>query len=386
MVLHALLTSWLPPALASEAEVVRRHRFLPVPVIKVEPGAGFTTGVRGRYVYREPEDRLNRINLDVVSRVSVRRVQQHDIRLRMRDLWHRDEVVDVNFRFDDDPVFTYVGIANEDRLDNAAIVDETFEAHRFSISPDVNVQFVLARKARPAEMGPTAFLRGFVGWTWSLDRFTAEPGTQFAQDQPQPTGTTKRGTWYGGVAWDSRDNDWHPTRGGFHDVSVAAGGPWALGDTYWSRFNASFRHYAPLGSKRLVLAQQVLAEFQGGNVPLIPLGEFSGLVFRDGVGGVDIGRGFFRRRFIGRRKAAGSTELRIQAGRFNLGPFTFEPGIKPFIDAAWVQDTPAPLPSGLHLSGGAGIYVVWDDFEVIRADLAVSPEGMVFLLAADHAF
>lgn len=397
--LFALLFSWAWPAGAeaplAEAPPVdvvepahRRHRILPVPVLKVEPGAGFTTGLRGRYVYREPDDVQNRVTLDLVSRISVRLVQQHEMRLRMRDLAGHNEIFDVNFRFESDPVFTYTGIANHERLTNAEINDERYEAHRLSVGPDVNVQLPVVRLEPEAWFGTTqAFLRAFVGWNFAVDRFRAEPDSLFALDEPQAPGTRRRGTYYGGLTWDSRNNDWNPKRGGFYDISLATGGPWAGGQDVWSRFNASFRNYQSLGTDRLVLAHELLAELQGGDVPLIAKGEFSGLVFRDGVGGLDTGRGFFRRRFVGKRKLFTSAELRIEPFQIWLGPFSVEPGIKPFVDVAWVQEEGnAAFDEGLHLSGGAGLYLVWDEFEVIRVDFGVSPEGMGFVMAADHAF
>lgn len=366
----------------------KRHRVLPVPVIKVEPGAGFTTGLRGRYVYREQDDIQNRITLDLVSRISVRLVQQHEFRLRMRDLAGHNEIFDVNFRFESDPVFTFAGVANHAPLSNRKINEERFEAHRMSIGPDLNAQFALGRFEADEWFGSTqAFLRAFVGWNFAVDRFRAEPGSLFADEAADFLGTSTRGTYYVGLTWDSRNNDWNPKRGGLYDMSVASGGPWAGGSTVWSRLNASFRNYQSLGSDHLVLAHELLAEIQGGDVPMIPRGEFSGLVFRDGVGGLDTGRGYFRRRFIGKNKVFTSAELRIEPFMMHLGPFTVEPGIKPFIDLAWVQeDVGGPFADALHVSGGAGVYVVWDQFEVIRMDFGISPEGAGFVMAADHAF
>lgn len=38
------------------------------------------------------------------------------------------------------------------------------------------------------------------------------------------------------------------------------------------------------------------------------------------------------------------------------------------------------------MSGGAGIYAVWDKFEVLRLDPGFSPEGFALVMSADHAF
>lgn len=380
-----LLSVIASSAVASEPETFHRHRILPVPVAKTEPGAGFTTGARGRYVYREPEDTLNRVTLDVVARFSVRGVQQHDIKLRTRDLLGRNEVFGVTLRMDDDPVFSHTGIANSDRLTNRAIRDEHFEADRLTLSADANAQFVLGEVPSSSWPGSTTgYLRGFVGWTVAYDRFHADDGSQLALDFPDVEDANGfRGSHYVGLAWDARDNDWNPGAGGLYDLSIGAGGPWAAGRDRWTRANVSLRQYAAL-SDDLVLAAQVLGELQVGDVPLIPMGEFSGANARDGVGGVDTGRGYFRRRFVGPRKVYASAELRWEPVRFHLWRIPVDLGFKPFVDVGWVDGA-----NGLrdvHPSGGGGVYIVWDDFEVIRADLGVSPEGVVVVMAADHAF
>lgn len=359
---------------------------LPVPVLRSEPGVGFNTGVRGRYVYREPEDTKNRVQLDVVARISLKGVHQHEMQLGLRDLFGKNEVIRAGFKFDYDDAFTFVGLANRGYLPISEVTTARFEVARLSAATDVNYQFVLKEFPSRAKSDSPSFLRGFVGWNFGYDRLRAEPGTVLANERPQDEGANTRGTFYAGVAWDSRDNDWNPKDGSLHDVSVGFGGPWAGGETMWQRANVSFRHYHSLGTPKLVLAHQVLGEHVFGDAPLIPLSEFSGIRLRSGVGGLETGRGYSRGRFIGERKVYSSLELRIEPHEFFLGRFSLVPGIKPFVDGGWVQSTSKPSDGVAFMSGGVGIYAVWDKFEVLRLDAGFSPEGFALVMSADHAF
>ncbi|MEX1364555.1 MAG: hypothetical protein AB1Z98_15620, partial [Nannocystaceae bacterium] len=101
---------------------VRGHRILPVPTFRAEPSVGLTFGIRGRYVYRPPGETFDHARLDVVGRISTKRVQDHTIDLQLRDLLHREEILDLNLRFVDDPVFPYPGIANFEGLDRDTLL------------------------------------------------------------------------------------------------------------------------------------------------------------------------------------------------------------------------------------------------------------------------
>ena len=121
-------------------------------------------------------------------------------------------------------------------------------------------------------------------------------------------------------------------------------------------------------------------------MPLISQGEFSGLVFREGLGGAYTSRGYFRRRFIGDYKLAAGMELRIEPYEVKVWRWTVTPALKPFVDLGYAADADGLGGSKPHLSGGAGIYFVWDRFEILRFDGAFSPEGFALLISADHAF
>jgi outer membrane protein assembly factor BamA len=284
-------------------------------------------------------------------------------------------------------VFSHAGIANHEALSNRILRAERYEGRRLTVSANVRGEFQIADWTQASGTGEhRTVLRAFGGWNLAYDRFRAESGSQLLLDAPAALDDGQfRGTYYGGLVFDDRDNDWNPQRGGLFDVSGAAGGPWAGGASQWGRLNLSLRRYVNL-RERLVWASEVLVEGQLGEVPLIPLGEFSGVAFRGGVGGVDTGRGYFRRRFVGGEKAYASSELRWEPTRVHLWKIPVDIGLKPFVDLGMVGDRARNLAPGVHASAGAGVYVVWDEFEVVRADLGVSPEGVVVVMAADHAF
>ena len=88
-----------------------------------QPSVGLSFGLRGRYVYRPPGETFDHARLDLVGRVSTKLVQDHTLDLQLRNLLHREEILDFSLRFVDDPVFPYPGIANFERLDRATRVE-----------------------------------------------------------------------------------------------------------------------------------------------------------------------------------------------------------------------------------------------------------------------
>jgi hypothetical protein len=365
----------------------RTHYVLPVPIFSYEPGVGFGSGVLGRYVYRRRDERLSRVQLDLIAFFSVTGVQSYVFRTRMRDLLGFDEVIDINFEALIDPVFSYAGMANAERIGNAVLLSDAYEAKRFSIGPDVNYQFrLLAVDAERLPSRARGLFRGFVGYRFEFDRFDAEPTSFLAVDRPDALGVERRGLYYAGLAWDSRDNDYAPRSGGFHDVSVASAGEWAGATRRYTRVNLSLRQYQRLGHDRVVLAASFLGDALFGDVPLVPKGEFSGLVYREAIGGLYTGRGYVRRRFQGDTKIYGTTELRFELFDMPVLRWALTPGLKAFVDGGWVWDPDGDRHGAGAISGGAGMFFIWDHFEVLRVEYGFSPEGASLVLAAQQAF
>jgi Omp85 superfamily domain len=365
---------------------VRGHRILPIPTFRAEPSVGLSFGLRARYVYRPPGETFDHARIDLSGRVSTKRVQDHTLDVQLRDLLHRVEILDLNLRFLDDPVFPYVGIANHTRLQRAELSAPEHIVHLRSWSAAFAYQHPFAVFER-GQWGieTTGYARWLVGVRFAHDRIESELDTRWTAEGNHTEARLRRGSIIGGLAWDSRDNGWSPTRGSLHDVSIELGGPWVASTNNFARFNGSARFYRPIGTRKVVLANQFLADAILGDAPLVTQGELGGLFVREGIGGRDTGRGYLRRRFVGPIKLYTSVELRVEPYELRIRKWTFTPALKAFMDVGYVrkpgQDDARPT-----ISGGPGVYFVWDRFFVLRVDAGFSPEGYGVYVTTDHAF
>jgi len=365
---------------------VRGHRILPVPTIRSELGVGLSLGVRGRYVYRPPGETFDHARVDLSSRISTKKVQEHTLDLQLRNLLHREEILDFNLRFVDDPVFPYLGVANFDPLRPSELSAPEHRLDLRTIGGAFDYQHPFAVLER-GQWGieTTGYARWLVGVRFAHDRIRSAADTRWTADGNPTELVLRRGSIFGGLGWDSRDNGWSPTRGSLHDVSIELGGPWVASTRHWARFNGSARFYRPLGTPKLVLANEFLADAILGDAPVVSQGEFGGLLVREGIGSRDIGRGYFRRRFVGPTKLYASVELRVEPYELRLGKRTLSPGLKTFMDVGYVRG-PGQTDARPIISGGPGFYFVWDRFFVLRVDAGFSPEGFGVYVATDHAF
>jgi outer membrane protein assembly factor BamA len=229
-------------------------------------------------------------------------------------------------------------------------------------------------------------LRWLVGVDFQADYIRQYEDSLLSIERPDDEGWTRRGTYLGGASWDSRDNEWSPTWGGLHEVTLALAGPWAGASSIWGRFNATFRWYRPLGTEKLVFAQRLTFDALIGDVPLFELGLFGGLSPTEGYGGREAGRGFFRRRFAAPVKGLSVTELRYQPFEWPIRRRTLGLGFKAFADIGELFRPEAFLADGAHIAGGPGLFIVWDRFFVLRADVGFSSEGVQWYVISSHSF
>lgn len=365
--------------------VFRKNRVVALPQVLQDPAFGTIFGLRGRYVNRVPGSSFDRIQLDLAARISTRLIQDHDLRLQLRDLLGRDEVIFVLGGIDVDPAFPYLGVANNKRLVGVDFRDpryavklRTFLGSVAYAEPVFEVPATIER--------PRGVLRWFAGATFAVDRLEAYEGSLFAEERPEEEGQQRRGYYTGGLQWDRRDNEWHPTTGSFHEASWSLAGPWAGGSRSWSRFSVLARWYRALGTDKLVFAQAAIVDALIGIPPLIPLGQVGGMEPIEGLGGRFIGRGFYRRRFVGDTKAVVMTELRYTPLDFKLLRWSVGLGVRAFLDTTKVFQPNESLHANIHPSGGGGLYILWDRFFVLRMDIGYSAEGAGLYLAGGHPF
>jgi hypothetical protein len=364
----------------------RGHRFILFPSFRADSTIGAMPGIRFRYVYRKPGHTFNQVQVDLGARLSTRLVQQHDLRIRLRDLLGKNELFQFGAIFFNDPVFPYVGIDNHERLHNPDIDDVFYRADVLTTGAYFNYQQPIWTLHATGPRRAMGVLRWLAGVDVQADRIHPYEDSLLLQERPEDEGWTRRGTYMGGVTWDSRDNEWAPTKGGFHEATVAAAGPWAGASSYWGRLNVNFRWYRSLGTPKLVFAEQLMFDALVGPAPLYELGAFGGFQREEGLGGRRAGRGFYRRRYPGKVKGLAMTELRYQPFEWPILRRTLGLGFKAFADLGEVFQPDGILADGFHISGGGGIFVVWDRFFVFRVDVGASAEGLQWYLISGHTF
>lgn len=174
-----------------------------------------------------------------------------------------------------------------------------------------------------------------------------------------------------GLRFDTRDNEFAPTRGMFHEVSIR-GAAHALGgeSNAWGA-NATLRFYQRLVPSywRLVFALRLLADVASDGSPFYISGP-------DGLGGRDSIRALPLDRFQGNVKLVGNAELRwraISIGEFELGTMVG-------VDAGRVWARLGHSDVGpFQVGAAAGLRVAWSHHFVIRADVGIAPTSTFFL-------
>jgi hypothetical protein len=361
------------------------HRFLPLPSLRAQPAVGLMLGASLNYAYRRRDDEPNQVYAFVEARVSLRRVQQHGFLVRLRDLLGRREIFEFGTVGIIDPVFPYFGVANNQNLHGQDLLGRFYQTKLSTVGGSFSFQHPLWTY-KPLGPGPVGTLRSYSGVGFYFDRITPYANSLFALERSTDAGSTRRGMLRLGLTWDRRDNEWSPRTGAFHDVTVETAGPWTGSTDAWGRVQASLRHYWQLGVPSLVFAHRLSYDALWGDAPFVPLGEFGGLATSDGLGGTSTGRGWLRRRYIGKQKAFASVELRFEPVEFKLGKHRLGLGIKGYVDLGMVAQQLGDLPLHLHVSGGPGMLIVWDRFAVIRLDGGFSRETRGFYLMTEHAF
>ncbi|MBK8261336.1 MAG: BamA/TamA family outer membrane protein [Nannocystis sp.] len=373
------------PASGGRRRVYRQHRFLPVMMVLSDPAYGAIVGIRLRYVNRPAGASLNRIQLDLGMRLSTRLIHDHDLRLQLRDLLGREELVVVRATVDGDPTFPYFGVADRQDRRGEDLRADRYAARVSTFAGSLSYAEPFWRLPEAAAL-PPGLLRWFVGAYFAVDRIDARPESLLAQERPQDLGLHRRGHVIGGVQWDRRDNEYQPTTGALHDASLTLAGPWMGSSLTWARFNASLRWYRPLFTPTLVIAQMFAIDALIGKPPLIPMGQIGGLEPQEALGSRFMGRGIYRLRMIGDTKAVLLTELRYQPFEVPLLRWTLGLGVRGFVDLGKVFQRNEPLHAGIQASRGGGFFLVWDRFFVLRVDAGFSREGHGVYVAGEHPF
>jgi hypothetical protein len=182
-----------------------------------------------------------------------------------------------------------------------------------------------------------------------------------------------------GWAWDTRNHEYVPSRGMFHEISwrFSPGATFAYGG-----LNLTARFYWALYRETLVLAARALADLLVGEPPFYELAQHGGLYPKGSPGGGGAVRGVPLHRYHGKVKLLGNLELRARLLPFSLFGQRFNLGGNVFFDAGrvWTELPPGNRRfdgdgPGLKLGVGAGPRMQWGETFLIRIDLAWSPDA-----------
>ncbi|MEY4581508.1 MAG: hypothetical protein RL701_6211 [Pseudomonadota bacterium] len=182
-----------------------------------------------------------------------------------------------------------------------------------------------------------------------------------------------------GMAYDTRDNEFFPTRGVFHQFGVkgsyAVPLSAAVGYVSTGAALTGFFHLAG----PVILAVRGLVDAQAGHVPFYDLalgGTFLVDELPGGPGGI---RGVPIGRYRGLVKMLGNVELRARFWRFAVFGAKFRLGGDVFFDTGRsFQDYHFRTPAGraaLLWGTGAGLYLQWGQAALFRAEAAYSPDS-----------
>jgi len=195
----------------------------------------------------------------------------------------------------------------------------------------------------------------------------------------------------GGLVYDTRDDEAHPTRGMLHELTVRGGPTFEVPGGYGG-LHLETRFFAPLLDDWLVVAARLMADALFGDPPFPELARYGGQRPDHGPGGAVSVRGVPLQRYHGKIKVIGNLELRSKLIRFNLLKRPFALGLQAFFDAGrvWTEWRPNPVLDGaaigLKLGLGGGLRLYWGGNFVVRGDVGWSPDGVGVYFDVGHIF
>jgi hypothetical protein len=198
-----------------------------------------------------------------------------------------------------------------------------------------------------------------------------------------------------GWVWDTRDHEYAPTRGGFHEISWRSSPDLSTsGDLAYGGVNLTTRFFVPLWRPRLVLALRLMADLLVGQPPFYELALHGGLTPTSAIGGEKAVRGVPQERYYGKAKLLGNLELRARLLPFRIKSQRFVLGAVLFADTGrvWADYSDSERFDGkgigLKVGTGGGLRLRWGETFILRGDLAWSPDAdpVGFYIDINHIF
>jgi outer membrane protein assembly factor BamA len=278
----------------------------------------------------------------------------------------------------------YFGIGNASQV-NFDIFNVRRRYHQFDrIAPSAQAEMLVTLVDK---------LQMRVGLGYSHNWVTAYPETKLTEDLPNIRGVGVYGIpqVFAGLLYDSRDHEFVPRRGGYHELTMRLSPGPMMGQPFlYGSLLASARQYQSIYRDYFVIAGRVLVEGIVGDAPFFELGQYDA----GAIGGGNAIRGVPLMRYYGKLKMLANLELRSMFVSFPLLKQRFAIGAVAFFDAGRVfadyRFDPVVDGRGLGLKWGTGggLRLQWGDTFVLRADVAWSPDALPigFYFNAGQAF
>ena len=268
----------------------------------------------------------------------------------------------------------YYGIGNQVTVDAANVTDAQPHYYR-----SLNVRYGARGEIQRQIVGPLRVLAGFHAERWRIDTLPG-PGQLKADLAAAADPTIARPTAdvsaRAGVVLDLRDSEPTPRRGALIEAIYSVADTSVAGDLSYTRTTVSAAGYVPIGTQ-LVVAGRVVGERMGGTPRL---GSYYRIEAGDrpyeGVGGPASHRALVDHRLLGRDKLLANLDLRYDAYAV---PTLVRATVVAFLDAGRVFE-PQPFKlttDGLHVGGGAGLFLQFGRAGILGATVGAGPDGLV---------
>lgn len=381
-----------PPAPADARPLATtRTELAGLPAIAGNNVFGLLLGVTGSYTRFDPDHAPFRFRAQLTAVASLQGtdsglrspLQNIDLRLDFPSLFEAQGRVYVMLRYQRIENVGYWGIGNgvANRIpdDYAGPRDRFFTWKKQLLQANVFGRYGLVTHL---ELVVGLGARGVFPELWPDTKLTRDLRSPGSPQQALLYGYTRQfvGDGLVGLLWDTRDDEFNPQRGGYHELSFRAGAgptrdrPVRYGSTY-----LHLRWFLPLLGEQLVLGLRALADVGFGAMPLLELGTMGGYTTLGGPASIEANRALPYGRQLGQVKLFGTLELRSTFYRFELRRHRFALGAAGFVDASRVaarlRDSRGLDQGGppLLASIGGGLRLIWGSALVLRLDVGAAP-------------
>jgi hypothetical protein len=269
----------------------------------------------------------------------------------------------------------YFGVGNETTYSRDSITparEEFYDADRRTTRFRGEVQRTV--------VGPLRALAGFNVQRWRIELPDGPSvlGRDHAAGLVPTVGTSVDDVHFRvGVVLDTRDDEVAPRRGFVLEAIHGVADSSFMGSASYTRTTGVAAGYVPVGD-RTVVAARVVGQRMGGDPPFASwyLIEASDDPY-EGLGGENSHRAFANLRFAGRHKLFGNLDVRYDVLRIES---LLQVSLVGFVDAGRVFEGEdfRITGDGMHVGGGAGLFLRWGRTGVIGATGGIGADGLVF--------